>query len=126
MLDVARRTRLYARLDAQDCVDWLAGEATASADLVIAADVFCYIEDLEPVFRQARRVLEKSGLLAFTIQSSAKPGMRVGDDLRVHHSPLFVRDLACEAGFLARHEEPTSVRKDRGLPVPGAVFVLER
>lgn len=126
MLEIARSTGLYARLDAADCVEWLAGEAAASADLVIAADVFCYMGDLAPVFTQTHRVLERSGLFAFTIQTNAEPGMKVGDDLRVHHSPFLIRDIARSAGFHLVWEEQTSVRKDRGLPVPGAVFVLER
>lgn len=126
MLDIARRTGLYSRLDAADCTDWLAEEAAKSADLVVAADVFCYMEHLDQVFGQAFRVLGQAGLFAFTIQTSAEPGMRVGDDLRVHHNPSLIRDIARQAGFLVAIEEPTSVRKDRGLPVPGAVFVLRR
>lgn len=126
MLDIARGTGLYSRLDAADCTDWLTAEARECADLVIAADVFCYMENLEPVFAQAHRVLEKSGLFAFTIQTNTDPGVRVGDDLRVHHSPAFVRDLAEQSGFALRLERAISARKDRGQPVPGAVYVLER
>lgn len=124
MLEIARFTGLYTQLDAAECVDWLGNQPEASADLVIAADVFCYMEDLEPVFRQARRVLETSGLLAFTIQTFAGPGWRVGDDLRVHHSLSLIGDIARSNGFVVALEEPTSVRKDRGIPVPGAIFVL--
>lgn len=126
MLAVARGTGLYARLDAGDCMDWLAAEAHECADLVIAADVFCYMEHLEPVFAQAHRVLEKSGLFAFTIQTGADADQRVGDDLRVHHNPAYIRNIAQQSGFAPRLERATSVRKDRGQPVPGAVYVLER
>lgn len=126
MLDIAHRTGLYSRLDAADCTGWLKGEAANSTDLVVAADVFCYMEHLEPVFGQAFRVLGEAGLFAFTIQTHAEPGMHVGDDLRVHHNPSLIRDIARQAGFLLELEEPTSVRKDRGLPVPGSVFVLKR
>jgi len=126
MLEIARGTGLYTRLDAADCVDWLAGETAESADLVIAADVFCYIENLEPIFRQTHRVLEKSGLFSFTIQTHAGSGWRVGDDLRVHHGLLLIEEMARECGFVLARVQPTSVRKDRGVPVPGAVFVLER
>jgi predicted TPR repeat methyltransferase len=126
MLEIARKTGLYARLDVADCVHWLSGEVEASADLVVAADVFCYMDNLEPIVLQMHRVLEKSGFLAFTIQTNARPGWRVGDDLRVHHHPSLIRDIAHKSGFLPRLEQPVSVRKDRGQPVPGAVFVLER
>lgn len=126
MLDIACGTGLYAHLEAADCASWLASEATDSADLILAADVFCYIENLAPVFREARCVLARDGLFAFTIQTNQGAGMRVGSDLRVHHNPALIHDLAQASGFHLRHERAESVRKDRGQPVPGAVFVLSR
>jgi predicted TPR repeat methyltransferase len=126
MLEIATETGLYAALDAADCVTWLSEQANASADLILAADVFCYIENLAPVFAEAQRVLEANGLFAFTIQTSIEPGMRVGADLRVHHHPELIRELAAACGLALLFEEARSVRKDRGQPVPGAAFVLAR
>lgn len=126
MLDIARETGLYARLDIGDCAEWLEDEASSSADLILAADVFCYIENLAPIFTQVRRVLDENGLFAFTIQTSQAEGIRVGGDLRVHHNPTVIHDLARLAGLALRHERAQSVRKDRGQPVAGAAFVLSR
>lgn len=126
MIDMARETGLYTRLDVAGCAEWLEEEASSSADIILAADVFCYIENLAPIFTQVHRVLEENGLFAFTIQTSQAEGIRVGSDLRVHHNPTVIHDLAGSAGLTLRHECAQSVRKDRGQPVPGAAFVLSR
>ena len=50
MIEQARAKNLYDRLVAADLVEFLHGEPAVSADLAVAADVFVYIGDLEPVF----------------------------------------------------------------------------
>ncbi|CAN1502394.1 COG4976 Predicted methyltransferase (contains TPR repeat) [Rhabdaerophilaceae bacterium] len=126
MLEIARRSGLYDRLEVGECAAWMAGEAENSTDLVLAADVFCYIEDLLPVFLQAHRVLGDDGLFAFTIQSHSGSGVHVGDDLRVHHSLDFITRISAQAGFCILYQRDVSARQDRGAPVPGGLFVLAR
>jgi predicted TPR repeat methyltransferase len=124
MLEIARETSLYTRLDCAEAGAWLAGEPTQSVDLVIAADVFCYIEILAPIFREARRVLTPDGLFAFTVQDAGEGPSRVGTDLRVHHAETDIRLWARESRFRIQHEARVSARLDRGEPVPGALYVL--
>jgi predicted TPR repeat methyltransferase len=124
MLDIARETSLYARLDCAEAGAWLAREAAQSADLVIAADVFCYIENLAPIFYEARRVLTPDGLFAFTVQDAGDGASRVGADLRVHHAEADILRWAGEARFRIRHAARVSARRDRGEPVPGALYLL--
>lgn len=124
MLEIARQTGLYTRLDCAEAGAWLAGEAAQSADLVIAADVFCYIEDLAGLFHGARRVLAPDGLFAFTVQDAGEGPSRVGPDLRVHHARADILQWADAARFHTRHEARVSARRDRGEPVPGALCVL--
>lgn len=126
MLERAQETGLYSRLDVAECTEWLAAEPAASADLVLAADVFCYIADLQPVFRQTARVLAEGGMFAFTIQRHEGAGMRVGDDLRVHHGMDHIAELAAKAGLAIALAREVSARQDRGQPVPGALFILMR
>ncbi|PPD15927.1 MAG: SAM-dependent methyltransferase [Methylobacterium sp.] len=124
MLEIARQTGLYTRLDCAEAGAWLAGEAAQSADLVIAADVFCYIENLAPLFREARRVLAPGGIFAFTVQDAGEGPSRVGADLRVHHARADILQWAVASRFVIRHEARVSARRDRGVPVPGALYVL--
>lgn len=126
MIGIARETGLYARLECAGLLAFLAREAHAAYDLVLAADVFCYVPDLAPVFTEVARVLEAGGRFAFTIQSHAGVGVVIGDDSRVHHAPSLVRALAAGAGLAIADEVEASTRQDRGKPVPGALFVLAK
>lgn len=126
MLAIARERCLYSRLDCLEAELWLAGEPAQSADLVIAADVFCYIENLAPLFREVRRVLTRDGFFAFTVQDAGEGPSRVGADLRVHHAEADLLRWARESGFVILHCAQVSARRDRGEPVPGALYVLSR
>ena len=124
MLAQAKRAGLYARLEQAELATFLQGEPAASADLVLAADVFCYVPDLAPSFIEVRRLLGKTGLFAFTIQTHLGKGAVIGEDQRVHHAMSYVETLAQAHGFTLCYSAQASSRQDRGLPVPGAVFVL--
>lgn len=126
MLAIAQRSGLYARLEAAELLAFLRREADASADLVLAADVFCYVPDLAPVFIEARRVLKSGGLFAFSIQTQTGEGVAIGADSRVHHAPVQIRAWAAAAGLTIGREMAASTREDRGQPVAGALFVLAK
>lgn len=124
MLEQAEATGLYARLEAGELVAFLARQPAAAADLVIAADVFCYLPDLAPAFAATRRTLASGGLLAFTVQTHQGEGVVVGEDCRMHHAPALVRALAGASGLTLLAEDAAVSRLDAGRPVPGALFLL--
>jgi predicted TPR repeat methyltransferase len=126
MLARARRARLYKRLHEADLATFLKHEPAASADLVIAADVFVYMAALDEVFRETHRVLGRDGLFAFTVQAHDGDGVVLGEDARYAHGETYLRGLAAETGFTTALFEPVSTRQDRGVDVPGFLLVLER
>jgi predicted TPR repeat methyltransferase len=126
MLAEAEASGLYSTLERAELLAWLRARGDDSADLVVAADVFCYVPDLEPVFAQAARVLRAGGRFAFSIQTQAGDGAIIGADARVHHAPRLIRTLAAGNGFSLLAEETVSTRRDRGQDVPGALFLLNR
>jgi predicted TPR repeat methyltransferase len=126
MLAQAARTGLYDGLHEADILAFLQGRDAGSADLIVAADVFVYMARLEPVLREAARVLDRRGLLAFTVQAHAGDGFALGEDARYAHSETYLRAAAEDAGLRPVILEPASTRKDRGVDVPGFVAVLSR
>lgn len=124
MVQEAEKSGLYTSLERAELLAWLTARADDSADLVIAADVFCYVPELAPVFTQAARVLRPGGRLAFSIQTHEGEGAVIGADARVHHAPALIRALAATSGFEVREEAAISTRQDRGQAVPGAIFLL--
>lgn len=131
MIERARAKRqsdgapLYDKLATAGLTAFLASRPDASADLVIAADVFVYLGDLAPVFAQSARVLAQSGLLAFTVQSHDGDGVVVGADRRFAHAEAYVRETLGAAGFTSFSIEAASTRVDRGLPVAGSLVLAQ-
>lgn len=126
MIDAALLSGKYSSLHVADVVDYLAGQGDGCADLVVAADVFVYIGDLQPVFAQGARVVEPGGLFAFTVQRGDGADWALGEDLRYAHSRAYVERLAAGLGFRAAVLEDASTRKDAGADVPGLVCALVR
>lgn len=126
MIEAARKTGVYETLATGDVTEWLAAQPTGTADLVIAADVFVYLGDLEPVFVASARTLAPGGLFAFSVQKGEAADFQVGDDMRYAHSTAYLQHLASLHGFAVLSLEEASTRKDRGQPVPGLVAVMVR
>lgn len=120
----ARATGLYARVETGDMVAFLRDMAEASVDLVLAADVFVYCGDLDPVFAAVRRVLASGGFFAFTLQRAENGHFVLGEDLRYAHAPDYLADLAASHGFDMPICDHVSVRRDRGADVAGLAIVL--
>ncbi len=132
MIERARAKRrddgepLYDKLAVAGLTSFLASRPDASADLVVAADVFVYLGDLGAAFAQSARVLKRGGLLAFTVQSHEGEGVVVGADRRFAHAELWLREKLGEARLRVLRIEAASTRQDRGHPVPGLLVVAER
>jgi len=124
MLAKAKKTHLYDRLHEGDLVGFLDECPEASADLLVAVDVFVYMASLAPAFRAARRVLARDGLFAFSVQARDGDGFALGEDGRYSHGEAYLRRLAAECGFTVAFLQEASTRQDRGEDVPGLVTVL--
>lgn len=121
MIERARATGLYARLDVTDMLQGLRAEDHASANLVIAADAFVYVPELEALLREAARVLKPQGLLAFTVETHSGEGVILGQGLRYAHSANYLRDAIAGAGLKLCAITQASTRTEAGEPVPGLV-----
>ncbi len=134
MLAHARAKRLYVDLREADIMTDLA----TSGDrwpLIVAADVLCYFGALEPLLAQVRKALQPGGWFIFSVEEmlpdhdGVVPGngnwalQRQG---RYAHTPDYVYEAACAAGFrVARMDRPT-IRQEAGIAVPGLLLTLER
>jgi predicted TPR repeat methyltransferase len=125
MVAAARAKRLYDRLEVANIEDFLIAESPASAALVVAGDVLCYVGDLSPVLRAAHEVLEPSGLFAATLQKG-EAAFELGADLRFAHAPSYVQETAAASGFTVAIMSEAASRRDAGADVAGLVVVLRR
>jgi predicted TPR repeat methyltransferase len=127
MLERAQVRGVYDALSQDDVADHL--EATAERhDLVVAADVFIYIGDLEPVFAGVARVLEPAGRFAFTAEVAAEGVQRYAltPSLRYAHARSYLESLAGAHGFAIEHCARAPLREEQQRPVEGWYVVLRR
>jgi predicted TPR repeat methyltransferase len=125
MIVQATAKGIYDRLTCANIADFLAAETAAAVkyDLVLAADVFVYVNDLAPVITAVARVLAPDGLLAFTVETHTGGGTKLLPTLRFAHGEPFLRDVFDGAGLTAAHLGKAAVRTEKGVPVDSLVVV---
>jgi predicted TPR repeat methyltransferase len=122
MIDKARGKCLYDRLTCADIETYLSDE-TRPYQLVIAADVLVYVNDIAPIVAGASRVLTPDGLLAFTVETHSGDGVKLLPTLRYAHGEGCIRGALADAGLAAAHLAKAAVRNEKGVPVDSLVVV---
>jgi predicted TPR repeat methyltransferase len=128
MIAQARQKGLYDRLEVADIGAFLEAETARAAEnhLVVAADVFVYLADLEPVVAGVAPVLAPGGLFAFTVETHAGEGVIVGEKLRYAHGAAHVRNAVEAAGLALLALDAAATRTEKGVAVPGLLAVAAR
>lgn len=125
MLAEARKKGLYDRLIESEAVAFLAGEANIGAHyhLMLAADVFMYLDDFSAAVQAAARVLASPGQFAFSVETHDGEGVILRETLRYAHSATHVRAALETAGLELISLDSASTRTEKGVPVPGLIVV---
>jgi predicted TPR repeat methyltransferase len=125
MIAQAERKGLYDRLVTANLRDCLAAEAAdrAKYHLVLAADVFVYVNDLAPVMTGIAQILAPGGVLAFTVETHSSAGTKLLPTLRYAHGEAYLRTALAGAGLAPALLDKCAVRTERGEPVEGLVVV---
>ena len=118
---------LYDRLVSAGLADFLADEAGDKGiyHLVLAADVFVYVNDLAPIIAGIARILAPEGLLAFTVETHAGDGVKLLPTLRYAHGEDHVRGVLGAAGLMPAHLAKAAARSEKGVPVDSLVVVAQ-
>jgi predicted TPR repeat methyltransferase len=127
MIAQAAKKGLYDRLVSADLADCLADEVADAAKyhLVLAADVFVYVNDLNPIVVMIARILAPDGLLAFTVETHSGDGVRLLPTLRYAHGEAYIRNVLGAAGLTATHIAKAPVRSEKGVPVDSLVVIAQ-
>jgi predicted TPR repeat methyltransferase len=125
MLARARERGLYDRLVEGDIVQVLAGQ-NESFDLVVAADVFVYIGDLEAAVASVAQVLRAAGWLAFSVESLSEGEYQLQPTGRYAHTSAYIEALARRHGFKCVTGQEVTLRVEQGRPVVGQLQLWQR
>ncbi|WP_247895870.1 tetratricopeptide repeat protein [Azospirillum brasilense] len=129
MVEKARARALYDELSVGDVVAAVAG-APGAWDLLVAADVLVYLGNLTTLFEGAAKALRPAGRFAATVErldgEAAASGYALGPSRRYAHSEAYLRETAAAAGLTVRLMESCSPRREKGVGVPGLLFIMEK
>jgi predicted TPR repeat methyltransferase len=116
---------LYDRLVTADITKFLADAAGNAAQhhLVLAADVFVYVNDLAPIMKTVGRVLAPDGVFTFSVETHSGDGVKLLPTLRYAHGAPYVRRALAEAGLALASIAPAALRSEKGVPVESLVVV---
>lgn len=124
MLEMAGQRQLYDQLECADLTTFVAQQAAASADLVVATDVFIYVGALEAVFAATQHAIRPGGLFAFSLELSQEDDVVLRQTRRYAHSVGYIERLAAQHGFAVAALEPSVIREEGGQAQDGFLAVL--
>ncbi|MFH1217387.1 MAG: tetratricopeptide repeat protein [Pseudomonadota bacterium] len=127
MLQKAAGKNIYHRLVSEDVVAFLKS-CDELFDLVIAADLFIYIGELDRLFQMVHDRTSDDAFFVFSIER-AEDGCR-DYELRVSgryaQSIVYIERLAEEFGFVIDGNLEENIRKEQGKWIGGNIFVLRK
>jgi predicted TPR repeat methyltransferase len=125
MLAAAGSLGVYDELVHDDVVEYMT-KTDSRFDLVLAADLFIYIGQLEPFFAAATKALNSGGLLAFSIEAIEGRPFSLRRTRRYAHSLSYIMELAGRHSMQLLESKPTAIRRGDGGDVAGHVVVVRR
>ncbi|MBX8825829.1 methyltransferase [Ochrobactrum sp. SFR4] len=140
MLKKADEKQIYTRLikaDVNQCrkAD-LVDEDLPQPDMILAADVFIYIGQLERAFALAAECLRRGGVFAFSVETHDRSEAQSSDgscddmilqpSLRFTHSARYIENLLQVSRFELLNYQRIALRLDRGEYLDGYVFIAQK
>lgn len=127
LAEAAKRAPLYDALHEADLLAWLPGQA-GRFDLIVAADVLCYLGDMRAPLEAIRAALAPGGIAAFSLEEGAAddPAYALGAAMRYRHQAEAVQQLAEALAFETLALRRAVPRQEKGQDVAGLLFALRR
>lgn len=127
MLSKAKEKGAYDALVEGEAL-WYLTHHTAAFDLVVAADVFVYIGDLEKLLAAAVAALTPQGRLLFNVEVKAplETGFALQASGRFWHDPAYLAEQLHRLGLMMLSQQTAVLRYEAGKPVMGLVCLWEK
>jgi predicted TPR repeat methyltransferase len=123
MLERARKRGVYDSLIQGEITAFL-HTRRASFDLLISADVFIYVGDLEAIFEGAHMALRPDGQFAFSVETHEGAGFVLQPSRRYAHALSYLRECAARHHFVEHRVQPIALRHEFGRLIAGMIVVL--
>lgn len=122
MIKIAKEKQLYNELYTQDIADYLS-QKKENFDLIISADVFCYINKLNDIIKQTHKALSDNGFFIFTVEKSIEDDKIIlQPNGRYQHGLNLIKQMLKDATFTSVNYEEVILRQENGKDCIGYLF----
>ena len=128
MIKIADNKKIYDLLITNNIDDAITDIENDSYDLLIAADVFTYIGEINGLFKRLYEVGTSDCLFYFSVEDLADDTGQIvlRNSGRFAHSRGYVKQTADTAGWHIFKVETINLRKERGNWIKGAVYAMKK
>jgi predicted TPR repeat methyltransferase len=126
MVRQARARGVYNEVVQADVLEYLCA-AEPGFDLVVAADLFIYVGELDAMFTAVINALRTGGIFCFTVELAGDTErVALRPSLRYAHSRAYVESLARTHGFDLLDVKEQPLREEQRTPIPGLFVWLAK
>lgn len=125
MIELARGKGIYSQLIQTDAISYL-NHATASFQLIVAADVLPYFGELETLFTSIGRQLSTDGMFIFTTEISKDKPWKLQNTARFSHHETYIQQLCENNGLHILKQEKTIARIQDDQPLEVYLYCVHR
>ena len=125
MLNEAQKKDAYNKLVLAELTSALK-EEYHSQDLLIAADVFIYVGEIDSVFSAAIQALKPEGQFIFSVESLRGDHFKLGVSGRYQHSEKYIVALSKKHNLSIQEQIPVIIRTELDQAVNGAIYILKK
>lgn len=126
MLQHALSSQAYDSLCCADITQNIPGAGLEYFNIVIAADVFVYIGELQKIFRLIHSALSNGGLFAFSVEQTSIKQIQLQKSGRFAHSSDYIHQQCTKNGFKTLSNNEVVLRKAEEQEIIGEIFVIQK
>jgi len=124
MIEKARQLKVYDEFNVVDIESYF-NLSSKVFDIILSADVFVYVGDLESTFKQCKNAMSEKGVFIFSVEEYKGEGYKLLDTGRYAHSIEYIRKMVDAVGFREIECKSLVLREQAGKPIDGCVFLLK-
>ena len=123
MVEAAAAKKVYDELAVGEIATFLE-QNQESFDLIVAADVFIYVGELDRIFATLARGLAENGRILFSTEQMAGQGYQLRPSGRYAHAFSYIEAVAARHGFRILATQSVNIRKEKGRWIAGDLYLL--
>lgn len=125
MLAEAKKKNLYDQLIESELLTYLKQDVHYY-ELIVAADIFPYFGDLDPLFAAIAQRLHQPGYFIFSTEISENKDWQLQISARFSHHPDYIQALCKKHGFHLYSQEPVIARQHHQQGLAVMIYVLQK